>query len=702
MLGKRLWLYVFVVIISSYSVLGLVNTVNNVSCNMTADISSANGYGMKFVANRGATITNVEVWGNASPSMTRCIIGSNGTNILASGTIVGTNCALNYVVNAGDTYYVRADGNGSNSRNYYNAVCSYPMSNTDLTFIAGWGGSDTNPQGYNIKSITTSYDDSIMFNSPSDSGSKLLSTSNNLIVNVSNSMGGFINMTVYVYNSTGLFNYSFTTASSLLLNVSVPIVSGSYFYNVSAFNSSGKFNSTTNIVSFSYPSLNIFARDSTGSALSSFNISLKNLADNSTTNYSGVNSNQSFNVIGNRLYSYNVSASNYAINNGSFTASLVSYNTLNLTMLPFNSINITVRDESTGGLIYSSPNTSLTLVSSSGVVTSTVLNGTKLIQGLSSDSYVLTFTKTNYSNRKYYITVSDGSFQNVNAYLNNGTTVAFNFKSNSGASVSGVAFYVYTYVNGTSTLVQSDISDITGTIQVALEPNKYYSFFAMKNGYANNSFSVSQVLYSSYDVIMTSSNQNIVVPSASVYISPTSFFKGQNVNLNIQFVSQYSSLTNYTYVVSYPGGSTNGFGSNSHGQTFNNSFNLNNAVLNSVVNVYYSYTLSNGVIFSNNLSYPITYTLSNRTWATMGNSVDSVTGQDSVTGYYVGERVLIVVFISIILFGVGWSIGGAMAGLIFALVPILFFINAGFVPKQLWYVTLFFIVVYFISRGSDS
>jgi hypothetical protein len=86
----------------------------------------------------------------------------------------------------------------------------------------------------------------------------------------------------------------------------------------------------------------------------------------------------------------------------------------------------------------------------------------------------------------------------------------------------------------------------------------------------------------------------------------------------------------------------------------------------------------------------------------MGNNINTTTGQDKTTGYFVGDRVLIVTFITVIMFGVGWSIGGAGIGFVFALIPILFFINVGFVPKQLYYITFFFLVVYLISRGSDT
>jgi hypothetical protein len=174
------------------------------------------------------------------------------------------------------------------------------------------------------------------------------------------------------------------------------------------------------------------------------------------------------------------------------------------------------------------------------------------------------------------------------------------------------------------------------------------------------------------------------------------------VNFNIQFISPYNSLSSYGYNVSYPSSSFANSSTNGVGYSFNNYFNLNSATFNSYVTIFYWYNLTNGVYYNQTLSYPIVYVYSNRTWANTGNAVNVTTGQDATTGYYVGERVLIVTLIAVVMFGVGWVIGGGITGLVFSMIPILFFINSGFVPKELYYVFFVFLVIYIVSRGSDT
>lgn len=621
--------------------------------------------GIGFKAEDSVTNRSVNVWKNGISIFT-----INVTTTIGSNYNITFPYALNF--SKGDELYISVS-----ATNLFNCINNPTFSNNEffglgLTTDNALRLIEGNIIYFNSTAIVTSYDIYTL----NSSGSLAFARSYPIPFNTSQNSSYALNVSLYDLNlSLGLYRFQVNASTNEAPN--------------SNSNNSGYFNLTAN----SLLNINVLSQIDSSPLLFTSNLSGNIKSGTGSTSYD---------VINGVLYNLSINASNFNTANSTISISSFGSNTITRYLSAYNSINITIMDEATSNIITSSPNVSLTLVSGGGVVTSTTINGVGVVRGLSTDYYTLTFRKANYSDRQYYVNVPDGSFSNLNVYLNNGTTIAFNFKTNSGASLAGVIFQVYTFVNGSSTLVESSISDITGTIQVSLEPNKFYSFIASRSGYVNNSFSLTQVLFNSYDVIMTTSNQNIVVPSVDVFTSPVGFFKGQNVNFNIRFVSQYSSLTSYSYVVTYPSSVVSGSGSNDHGESFNHIFNLNNASVNSVVTVFYEYDLDNGVYYNRTLSYPITYILSNRTWVNIGNSINVTTGQDEVTGYYVGERVLIVVFISIILFGVGWSIGGAMTGLIFALIPILFFIQSGFVPKQLWYVTLFFMVVYFISRGSDT
>lgn len=483
------------------------------------------------------------------------------------------------------------------------------------------------------------------------------------------------------------------TINTYNLNLSV----GQYIINITqynltnnvTYNTSGLFNLTKNAL------LNLSVYSYVGGLINF----TSNLNNSNQTAFGSV----LYDVVKDSFYNLTINSSNYNSNTSLITISSFGTNYVNRTLQAYNTLNITIRSESTGAIIQDSTNTSISLVSDGGLVSSTTINGTKVISGLTTDYYTLTFTKSGYSSRQYYVNVFDGSFQNVNVYLNNGTTVLFNFKDSTGSAIAGATLYVYTVVNGTSVLVESVNSDITGKLQVSLEGSKYYSFLTSKSGYSDYSFSLNPVLFTSYDIILTPTGiGSTIIPSANVVFSPTTFFRYQNVNFNIEFSSPYNSLTGYSYNITYPTGYINGSGTNTHGELISRTFNLNNVNLNDRVYINYNYVLNNGVNYSRTISYPIVFTYSNRTWVSMGNSINKTTGQDSTTGYFVGDRVLIVTFIVIIMFGVGWSIGGAVSGLIFALIPILFFINVGFVPKQLYYITFFFIVIYLISRGSDT
>lgn len=437
------------------------------------------------------------------------------------------------------------------------------------------------------------------------------------------------------------------------------------------------------------------------SVVSNFGSSLNFSANLSGDVKSGASS-VLFDVVNGQYYNLTINASNYNPNSSMFIISSYGTSFRNYSLSPYNSLNITVRDESSGGLLFT-PNTSISLVSDGGLVSSDSFNGSKLFSGLTTDFYTLTFSRTGYSSRRYYVDVYDGSFQYVNVYLNNGSSILFNFKTSTGSALSGVTFSVYTTVGGSSVLVESVSSDITGNAQVSLESGKYYSFVASKSGYNSYAFILNPVLYSSYDVVLTPSTiGNVVIPSATVSFSPSSFFRFQNVNFNMQFLSQYNSLSSYGYNVSYGSNVVGGIGSNAHGESFVESFSLADISYGDEVSVYYWYNLSNGVNYSRLVSYPIVYSLSNRTWATMGNNINQSTGQDATTGLFVGDRVLIVTIMSVVLFGVGWLAWGATGGLVLVVMNILFFLVNGFVPKPLYYVVLFFVVIYIISRGSDS
>lgn len=524
-----------------------------------------------------------------------------------------------------------------------------------------------------------------------------------LTVNWTNATGSTIsNYSVGLLNSDYSLNRTLTTVLAnsytvdlLPFNLSI----GQYYVRVEAWDVNNFNVSTYNSINIiSNAVLNISAINITGGSITSFSVDVLAVNSSLTYNYSTSSSIISADIVKGYVYSLFFNVSGYAYNTSIYLSNSSNFQNYQVRLFPNNGINISVFKELDGSIL--NVNTSVVLVGDLGSVLSYTLNKSRVIYGLTPDTYTLTASASTYSPRMYRVVVPEGSFQYVNVYLNNGTATLFNFKTGSGTLLEGVTFYVYTGVNGNLTLVESSISDITGRSQVYLESNKYYSFLAVKEGYNNYSFSLNPVSFTSYDVILTpSTTGSVIVPSAVVVSSPNNFFTYQNVHFSIEFISQYDSLDSYNFNISYPGGSSIGNGTSTHGEEFNRDFRITSG---GNVILFYQYNLSNGGYFNRTITYPIVITASNRTWANMGNEVNETTGQDATTGYYVGERVLIVTFLSIVMFGVGWLIAGAAAGLFFAMIPILFFVGVGFVPKQLYYITFFFIVVYLISRGSDT
>jgi len=481
-----------------------------------------------------------------------------------------------------------------------------------------------------------------------------------------------------------------------MYSLNIPI--GSYDVNVSAYNFTNNLvasgiSGTFNLISNALLNVSVY---NGSSLIGSFT------ADLSDGQTEAGSSSVAFDVIKDRYYNVTIDSSAYALNTSQVYIANFGTNYLNVSLLPNNGVNITIRSEADGSIIYGT--TALSFVGDNGNIFYSSMNGSKVFTSLTPDDYSVAFVLSPYSSKSYRLILEDRTFNYLTAYLNNGTAILFNFKTVGGSAISGVTFEVYTIINGQSTLVESVVSDLSGQVQVYLESNKYYSFVATKSGYATYYFSLNPVLYTSYDVVMTASGTgDTTTPSAVVTFSPTSFFRYQNGHYSVDFISQYDSLSSYGFNLTLPSGSIAGTGTNPHGESFTNAFNIGNSLPNQRVSLFYYYILDDGSYVNQTLSFPIIYTTSNRTWVNMGNSINASTGLDETTGYYVGERVIIVTFISLVMFGVGWlAFGGAIPGLLMALIPILFFVNVGFVPKPLYYIVGFFIVIFIISRGADT
>lgn len=396
-----------------------------------------------------------------------------------------------------------------------------------------------------------------------------------------------------------------------------------------------------------------------------------------------------FNVSNGLRYNLTVDNASYAVYRTEYLATSSAVQSLSPILQPNNAIFLYIKNELTGANIYG--NTSLQFAGDFGTVFTSSINQSGLYKDLAVDNYTITVTQAGYSSRNYRVNIQDRTSQNLSIYLNNGTAVLFNVKTASGAALPGATLQVFAYVGGSKYLVESKTSDVSGQVQMSLVTGTLYEFNASLSGYDTYYFVLNPVLFTSYDVTLSPTASQSVQPSALLYFSPTNFFKYQRDSIKLQFVSQYNSLTYYAYSLKTPITSYNGSGTSSDGQTFTHAFNFANASSGNV-SLYYNYTLSDGSFYQHYQEYPIVFPLSNRTWTTMGQDSQDL-------GLLAGDRVLIVTIITIVLFGVGWLAFGTGAGLLLAIINIMFFINSNFVPGAIYYVTIIVAVVILISRG---
>lgn len=493
------------------------------------------------------------------------------------------------------------------------------------------------------------------------------------------------NITTYTWSVNNLYtrgggvlfyydsmNYSFNnTLNNLYSFISSP---GLHKLNVSGFNYSGS------IVDSS--SINVNLTSSSVLNVSVFNVSSLTSANISVGSSSCVGSSCLFNVVRATSYPIIVNNVSFALYSSSISIGEVASTNFNVSLLPNNALNVTIRDESTNGIVYSN---SVITVDSISLPTYSVpftINGSGVISNLPSNNYSLRISNPSFSTRTFLFSIPDRSFQNVSLYLNNGTAVLFNFKTYGGSYLSNVLLNVYGYVNSSLVLVESAYSSIDGRVQVSLKGNTFYSFTTHLNGYVDQSFSLNPILFSSYDVPLSPSNSQVnVVPSGFASFFPNSFRTGSNTSFTIDFFSPYDSFINYSYIVTYPSSVISGFGSSVGGESFNHSFRINTT--GSVI-IFYEWYLSNGVHEYFTRQYNVVNVLSNRTISSSQNNY----------GMLIGDLVLRDTFIMIFMFGLGWLAFGFFGSLALGGLSMGIILNTGsYTPEQSMIFTASFIII---------
>jgi hypothetical protein len=161
------------------------------------------------------------------------------------------------------------------------------------------------------------------------------------------------------------------------------------------------------------------------------------------------------------------------------------------------------------------------------------------------------------------------------------------------ALIEGASVGQYRFVNGTRVLVETHYTDITGRVQFSYVPNTNYQYIVSKSGYTSETFILSPIIFSSYDIKLrrvSSINSNVVYNDVNVYYAPKSFSLNKTTAFSIVFYAPNGTLSLFNYSIGYPGGFISDSGTASQGGGFNATFTLGTVGRYDTVNVSYCYT----------------------------------------------------------------------------------------------------------------
>lgn len=511
------------------------------------------------------------------------------------------------------------------------------------------------------------------------------------------------NFRVFLMNADTTLNQTLAYTSSLnfssydvyLNNLSI----GNYYIGIEVNDSKGNKVNYTRIL-FNHPTnaqLNITAINYTGGSVQNFAVNITELNTSRTISQSTTNNLTQIDIIRGYAYYILLTVAGQANTAITYNATGNPYQAYQFTVYPANSINVSIYNESSGVVINQSVTLTITDTQTLQQYVYTTSTGNYLITNIGVGNYTLAVASPTpiYYSPRYYIVNTNSDTQKLNAYLAaSNNTLLFNVKTTAGVPLSGILVTQSTNVNGTVVILQSSYSDISGKAQFVYIPYTFYQFSASGTGYTTTTFDLNPVLFTSYDIVMNTLGQGIVVPTAYVSYSPGTFYNRQGDKFNFTITSTYNGLTNYSYTVTGPNVSISNSGTNSNGQTFSNNFRIANATQGSTLTIFYQYTLMNGVYYNQTITYPISIPLYNQTLTSIG--------QGQTFGFEVGDRVLIVTIIDIICFGVGLAVFGAMGGLFLAVANTTIFSLSGFIPIWIFYSTLVIALLYMIGRGVDN
>jgi hypothetical protein len=440
-------------------------------------------------------------------------------------------------------------------------------------------------------------------------------------------------------------------------------------------------NTILNCVNNSYTyytmaTLNITAYSNiTGSAIQNFTIYLNGTLLGSTTTYN-------LTVYNLSLIDYNLSidAATFALTSKLKTINATT-NSLNFSSLyNTNSILFTILDESTGAAV--TENITIKFTTNSTEFTNTSNLSYFYISSLNVTEYLITFSSTTYQARTYTITIGNRSYQTLTAYLTNSTsqTLFTVIDADNSEVLSNTLSTMYKIVGGSWVPVESKYTDITGKVLFSYVAGTNYRFYLSKTGYEPTVFTLSPILFATYDIKMTKStsiNYSQDYDKLSVIYSPSYFTNGTLSTFYFLISSPYGTLVSYSVKVTEPGGATNSStGVNAIGEQINLKFTPNATSVFDTVRVDYSYITTLSGLRNFTVLLPVNIPDST------GYNNTFMANIDRTYGLGIFERILIATLVVLMVAGIATMVGQPIPGLALGLFIFGYMAYIGFIP--LW------------------
>lgn len=242
--------------------------------------------------------------------------------------------------------------------------------------------------------------------------------------------------------------------------------------------------------------------------------------------------------------------------------------------------------------------------------------------------------------------------------------------------ISGVSVSMYQKTDGEYFLVSNKLTDIIGKAEFSYIEDKLYKFIFTKDNYGIYEFELHPITSETYDVFLTkivTLNRTSDRDRLSINWEPQIYYDAQVTSFNFTIYSPYSELNNYSYLITYPGGSSTNLGSDPDGETLNSVFTIAGATIYDRLQLDFTYNSDIAgtrtfTYYYDIISEPGNYTMMNNKGKTYG------------MGLF--ERIFIVTIIGFLVVGIAALMGQVVPGLGLALIVYSYFVYIGFI--DLW------------------